>query len=125
MKVNKTALKKVVGQKLGSSRTMASVVEYFCTRNGADCEIVTGQRDGENWYWNRILSEGQWYMFDLHAAALSGQPPTLLPASEMKGYSWDEQRYPETDETVPAEYGESPVTEPSTEAARTASTEAP
>ncbi len=119
-----TVYTQVVGQKLGSSRTMASVVEYFCNRIGADCEIVVGQREGESWYWNRIQSEGRWYMFDLHAAALSGQPPVLLPASEMIGYSWDMERYPELEDTIPPESGESPETQPVTEAAQTANTEA-
>ena len=120
-----TVYTQVVGQKLGSSRTMASVVEYFCTRNGADCEIVVGQREGRTWYWNRIRSEGRWYMFDLHAAALSGELPVLRPASEMDGYSWDEQRYPELEESIPPQGGENPGFRSGAEVPEAESTEVP
>lgn len=90
-----------VVQKLGSSRTMASVVEYLCKRAGENCEIVKGLRDGEAWFWNRIAVEGQWAYFDLHAAALRGEPPLLMSAGEMEGYEWDETLYPELAPAVP------------------------
>lgn len=90
-----TVYTQVAGQKLGSSRTMASVVEYFCKRIGAESDIVVGVRDGESWYWNCIYDGEQWRMFDLHAAALSGKAPVLLQPWEMEGYSWDPERYPE------------------------------
>ena len=88
-------------RKVGSSRTMASVAEYLCTRAGLDCEIVVGERDGEPWYWNRVLSEDQWWSFDLHAAALEGRSPVLSPASKMSGYTYDRDRYPEIEPPEP------------------------
>ena len=89
-------------QKSGSSRTMASVAAYLCNRVGDQCEIVEGEREGERWYWNRILSEDRWYSFDLHAAALTGETPSLRPADEMTGYTWDAERYPEIEVPEPA-----------------------
>ena len=118
---NATVYTQVV-QKVGSSRTMASVAEYLCNHTGAACEIVIGERDGEPWYWNRILSDGQWRSFDLHAAALSGEPPVLLPASEMTGYTWDAEQYPELEapeptDSVPSTDETVEPTEPSAEEA--------
>ncbi len=83
--------------KQGSSRTMASVVEYLFRRAGEECELVYGQKDGTDWYWNRILVDGQWRYFDLHSAALSKQAPELLPAEALSAYQWDPQRYPEAE----------------------------
>ena len=97
-----TVFTQVSEQTLCSSRTMASVVEYLCKRNGLTCEIVVGELDGVRWYWNRILSDGQWRMFDLHAAALRQEAPALRLSAEMTGYSWDAERYPEIEEPEPA-----------------------
>lgn len=118
-------------QKIGSSRTMASVAAYLCSRAGIECEIVRGEQGEESWYWNRIPSEGVWLHFDLHAAALSGEPPVLLPSAEMTGYSWDPERYPELAPTEPEEpteptepTGSGEATEP-TESAETPETTGP
>ena len=101
----------------GSSRTMASVVKYLCTRATAECEIVVGEREGEPWYWNRIMVDGRWRSFDLHAAALAGDyHPALLPSEEMVGYSWDPESYPEVEEPEEVEPSESLDPEESTEA---------
>lgn len=116
-----TVYTQVVEQNLCSSRTMASVVEYLCKRNGMVCEIVVGERGGERWYWNRILSGGQWRMFDLHAAALRQEAPALRLAAEMTGYSWDAERYPEIEEPEPAPPEETvPPSEAPAETAETA-----
>lgn len=101
---NATVYSQVVLKTGGSSRTMASTVAYLCNRAGAECEIVAGERDGVPWYWNRIMTDGRWRSFDLHAAALVGDfHPVLLPSEEMLGYSWDVLRYPEIPEPEPAE----------------------
>ena len=93
-------------QKTGSSRTMASVAAYLCRSVGADCEIVKGERAGEEWYWNRVLWNDRWYYFDLHAAALSGEQPSLKTAEELEAYSWDPEVNPEReipDQTLPTD----------------------
>lgn len=112
-----------VMQKIGSSRTMASVAEYLCCYAGAECQIVIGEREGEPWYWNRILSDGQWRSFDLHAAAQSGEPPVLLPASDMKGYTWDAETYPEIETTEPT--APASITDETDEATEPSSAEEP
>lgn len=112
---NATVYSQVV-LRAGSSRTMASVARYLCSLAGANCEIVEGTRDGETWYWNRIMTDGRWRSFDLHAAALAGELPALYRADEMEGYTYDETRYPETglpEEPEPTEPDE--TTEPTDE----------
>ena len=96
----------------GNCRTMASVAAYLCKGAGADCEIVVGTRDGESWYWNRIMTDTGWKYFDLHAAGLAQQYPALLPAAEMVGYCWDAEQYPEIESVEPEEAGGSTAPEP-------------
>lgn len=98
--------------KVGSSRTMASVVEYLCGCAGLECEIVAGERNGESWFWNRILCDGQWKSVDLHAAALEGRSPVLLPSAWMEGYSYDHSRYPEIELPEPSDTEATEATEP-------------
>ena len=88
-------------RKIGSSRTMASVVEYLCLKAGWNCAIVRGERDGESWYWNRLETEEQWLYFDLHAAALTSEPPELLAAEDLENYDWDRELYPEKEPPEP------------------------
>ncbi len=90
-------------RKTGSSRVMASVVAYLCNRIGAQCEIVVGEREGEPWYWNRILTEAGWRSFDMHASALADAFPVLLRSEEMIGYTWDPITYPEVESEEPTE----------------------
>lgn len=86
----------------GSSRTMASVAAYLCKLAGAECEIVVGEREGSPWYWNRIMIDGHWRSFDLHASALAGNNhPSLLRSDEMVGYTWNPEFYPEVEEPEP------------------------
>lgn len=110
-------------EKKGSSRTMASVVEYLCTKAGWSCEIVCGTRGEEPWYFNRLLWEGQWWYFDLHSAALNGQPPVPYRFDEMEGYDWDAERYPEIEPPVPEESTEASEPTEETEPSETAETE--
>lgn len=113
-------------EKKGSSKTMSSVVEYLCQKAGWSCEIVRGERDGAVWYWNRILDGDRWLHFDLHSAALSGQPPLLRSAEELEGYLWDPEQYPEPepDAPIPTE-DEEPAAPGGEEPASTAETAAP
>lgn len=112
----------------GSSRTMASIAAYLCKQAGVECEIVVGERDGIPWYWNRIMIDGRWRSFDLHASALAGNNhPALLLPEEMTGYSWDPNSYPEPPEpVVPSEPdGSEENTEPTDHSEPTEPTELP
>ncbi len=88
-------------QKVGSSRTMASVAAYLCGKAGRDCRIVAGERNGEPWYWNELRAEGETLYFDLHAAAMERSLPELWTREEMKQYEW--LREPEPQEETEAE----------------------
>ena len=106
-------------QKTGSSATMASVAAFLIKHVIPDCEIVKGERAGESWYWNRILSGDRWYYFDLHAAALSGEKPVLKTAEELTEYSWDPIAYPELEAPEETEPSEPEATGPAETAAST------
>ena len=72
---NATIYSQMVQKTGGNSRTMASVAAYLCTSVAKECEIVVGERNGEPWYWNRIMTNAGWRYFDLHGCALSGDSP--------------------------------------------------
>lgn len=115
--------------KESNSRTMASVSAYFCNHTEYNCEIVTGERDGQSWYWNRIQTSptDPWQYFDLHAAALSESAPSLLTAEEMAeiGYTWDAELYPEIEMIEPAESQETEAIEETVEGSTEPSPETP
>lgn len=96
-----------------NSRVMASVVRYLCEKAGWNCEIIGGMLEGESWYWNRLLVEGQWLYFDLQSAGRKPEPdpPLLRSAEEMRGYAWDHERFPEAETPVQDPNGPS-LTEP-------------
>ncbi len=89
--------------KEGSSRMMAAVAAYLCSRAGKSCRIVKGEREGESWYWNQLQTETGSLYFDLHAAALDDTAPILMTAEELTGYSWDREQYPEVEAPEPEE----------------------
>ena len=112
-------------EKKGSSKTMASVVEYLCSKAGWSCELVKGERDGEPWYWNRLIDGERWLYFDLHTAAMTEQPPALYTADELGGYLWDRELYPELERPEPTESSEPAEPEETQEAGPTEATDAP
>lgn len=99
---------------VGDSKTFALVYAAMCRSVGLDCEVVTGTRDGEPWYWNIICTDGNYSHLDL---LLSSENNEFMPMSDdrMIGYVWDYSGYPacpateseelpeETEETQAAE----------------------
>ena len=72
-------------QGVGDSRAFAQVYACMCSRIGLEAQTVSGTRDGEPHWWNRIRIDGVWYHLDLLGAG-SFRP---LTDSEMDGYEWD------------------------------------
>ena len=77
---------------VGDSKAFATVYAAMCRRAGLSCQVVTGTRDGESWYWNVIEEAGQFYYVDLLACDAKGSF-TPRTKDEMTGYVWDYDRY--------------------------------
>lgn len=97
------------------SLSFATVFRYECTKAGTECLLVSGERNGETWYWNIVCLDGVYYHIDLmrgverHESTL-----TLLLQEEMRaeGYVWAEEEYPANPEPEPTETEEDQPTEP-------------
>lgn len=113
---------------VGDSKAHAVCFSALCHQVGLECQIVSGTRSGEPWFWNIICDEGVYYHVDLIP---QGQPSSFLELSDsdMEGYVWDYSAYPacgaaeeasvpetqdmpETVEIPPKETAEPSVSEP-------------
>ena len=50
---------------VGDSKAFASVFSAMCRQAGLACEVISGTRSGETWYWNMIRVEDKTYYVDL------------------------------------------------------------
>ncbi len=78
---------------VGDARAFAVVYAAMCAEAGLDCVVVTGTRNGEPWYWNRICDDGVYYHVDLIPCSQSGKFKTMTD-NQMTGYVWDYSAYP-------------------------------
>lgn len=79
---------------VGDSEAFAMVYAAMCRQAGLDCQIVSGTRDGEPWFWNLILEGETYYHVDLLRSSTEGSFRKLT-AEEMEGYVWDYSAYPD------------------------------
>ena len=89
---------------VGDSKALASVYAAMCRRVGLDCQIISGTRAGEPWFWNIICEDGVYYHVDLLRSYWEGGYQKLADA-DMTGYVWDYSAYPPcgVTEEVPGE----------------------
>ena len=80
---------------VGDSKAFAVAYSAMCRQAELECQIVTGTRNGEPWYWNLICQDGAYYHVDLLRSYAAGEME-LLTGEEMEGYVWDYSAYPET-----------------------------
>lgn len=80
-------------QGTGDSQSVATVYCLLCTQAGLECQVVSGTRDGEPWYWNILLLDGEYCHVDLTADLQTGE---LIPRfdPEMEAYAWNIKQYP-------------------------------
>ena len=78
---------------VGDSRAFAMVYAAMCRQAGLECQLVSGTRDGQSWYWNIIRYEGVYYHLDLLQCSEDGKF-TFRGDGEMEGYVWDYTGYP-------------------------------
>lgn len=78
---------------VGDSKAFASVYGSMCSRAGLNCQVISGTKNGEPWYWNIIQIDENYYHVDLLQTLDSGKFQTYTD-DQMSGYVWDYSAYP-------------------------------
>ncbi len=79
----------------GGSLGYAQTFKFICIACGLDCITVSGTRNGEEYYWNIIEIDGQYYHVDCMECAEKGLAAGFLKTdADMVKYSWDADAYP-------------------------------
>ena len=78
---------------VGDSKAFASVYAAMCTKAGLDCQVISGTRAGEPWFWNIICEDGVYYHVDLLRCYREGGY-RKQGDTDMTGYVWDYTAYP-------------------------------
>lgn len=78
---------------VGDSYSMAVVYGLLCRQVELECQVVSGTKNGEPWFWNVICLDGVWCHVDL-MTDLDGGDLTLRSDQEMKNYTWDRENTP-------------------------------
>lgn len=92
---------------VGDNKTFAYVYAAMCEQSDLQCQVITGTRRGEPWFWNLIYVGGVYYHVDLLRCNQLGGFRAWTDA-DMDGYVWDYSAYPESVLPEP----ENPETEP-------------
>lgn len=79
---------------VGDSKAFATVYAAMCCQAGLNCQIVTGTKAGEPWFWNIICEEDVYYHVDLLQSSAAGVYKKMSDG-EMSGYVWDYAAYPQ------------------------------
>ena len=97
---------------VGDSKAMAQVYAAMCRRAGLECQVITGTRSGEPWYWNLVRDGERYYHVDvLRCRELGGFRE--FTDGQMNGYVWDYSAYPACPDVVVAQPDETtPDTQP-------------
>ena len=77
---------------VGDSKAFAMVYSIMCQNAELQCQVVSGTRNGETYYWNLIRCDGADYHVDLLASNETGEF-TMMLADKMTGYVWDYSEY--------------------------------
>jgi len=77
---------------VGDSKAFAMVYSIMCQKADLDCQVVSGTKNGEAYFWNLIRYEDTDYHVDLLASNAANGFTVMLP-EEMTGYVWDYQAY--------------------------------
>ena len=77
---------------VGNSEAFASIYSAMCRQAGLECQVISGTKNGEAWYWNLIRVDGRWLHVDLLDA--SGKGGFAVNENEqMQDYVWDYSAY--------------------------------
>ena len=98
---------------VGDCRAFAMVYAAMCRQAGLECLVVSGNRAGEDWYWNIVNMDGVYYHMDLLSVGdggiFQGHNDTQMQAD---GYLWNFEAYPQCQPPAPEEPDPAPDPEP-------------
>ena len=77
---------------VGDSKAFAMVYSIMCQNADLPCQVVSGTKNGEAYYWNIIQIEDNIYHVDLLACSDAGAFH-MMSEDEMTGYVWDYSLY--------------------------------
>ena len=78
---------------VGDSKAFATVYSAMCENSGIVCQVVSGTRDGDAWYWNHVKIGDTFYHLDLLESSSIGEFTPVL-SQDMNGYVWDYSQFP-------------------------------
>ena len=78
---------------VGDSKAIAMVYSIMCQNAELPCQVVSGTKNGEAYYWNLIHFEDTDCHVDLLACSEAGEFSVMYPEN-MPGYVWDYSVYP-------------------------------
>lgn len=78
---------------VGDSKALATAYAAMCRQAELECQIVSGTRGGESWYWNLVQVDGEYFHVDLLKCDEAGVFEFLID-EQMQGYVWDFSAYP-------------------------------
>ena len=74
---------------------MAQCWALLCQEVGLQCQVVSGLRGSDSYWWNEISLDGStWYHLDLMQDVLNQTGLQLRYDEDMDGYYWDPAAYP-------------------------------
>ena len=77
---------------VGDAEAFATVYAAMCRQAGLECQVVTGTKAGEPWWWNMVCDDGVYYHVDLLQCNAVGSFREMVDM-EMEGYVWDYSAY--------------------------------
>lgn len=77
---------------VGDSKAIAMVYNIMCQNANLQCQVVSGTKNGEAYYWNKVHLDGTDYHVDLLGSTETGEFVLMVP-EEMSGYVWDYSTY--------------------------------
>ncbi len=87
---------------IADSHIFAFMYNAMCTQAGLTCHVVKGQKDGEDYCWNILEFEDYACHLDIPADDLNNlAEPRELFDTNMEGYVWNRDDYPECTEPLP------------------------
>ena len=108
-----------------TSEGAAKCWQMLCDETDVACRTVHGLRGGEDYWWNVVQLDGQWYHVDLLRDLLEGGGVRTYSDAAMGDYYWDTSAYPACPEYEAPEEEQPGGTEPAPEDTEQPSVEPP